>query len=467
MVDTRLSDDAQTLLNMNHAVNTSSLCRDGKWLIEDDAIKSLNINKQTISLYRTGTACPLNIHVAHGQKCHAPEPYGRCLFLYITAEGTSAMKHSISLIDWSRMCQYFSNDDNINTANNNSNNTTANNGALFCHLFEKYTGVTATPYNIRRAIADGVIKQSTDLQNVVSNRKGRPSKLKSNNNNTTARQQQKRNLADVLLPSTSKLTSIVVDRVTSLGSDDKLIESDDDLSLIAGIMKLKKLEKIQFEAKDARGKTKQMIFSICQVCNNHRVCEMRKNMSSHCRKCGLRQASIKRRDKRRQENSDARTATDSRTTFSNLTTAEITKRVSGLRQAKKRNAAQAKKLQSPKKKLAKVAKTAAPNSTPSETVQSYEVMYNEAVEKHKMDTLKLMKESAAKGEGSVSVDAMGEARNIAAMQRASILKHNGKQGTSHRNDVEVHAALSQAENDAVQLYIADAQKKKEEAALSK
>lgn len=96
-----------------------------------------------------------------------------------------------------------------------------------------------------RAIADGVIKQSADLQNVVPNtRKGRPSKLKSNNNNTTAtinNKQRKRNLVDELLPSTSKLTSIVVDRVTiSLGSDDKLIESDEDLSLIAGIMKLKK-----------------------------------------------------------------------------------------------------------------------------------------------------------------------------------------------------------------------------------
>ena len=290
--------------------------------------------------------------------------------------------------------------------------------------------------------------------------------------------QRKRNLVDELLPSTSKLTSIVVDRVTSLGSDDKLIESDEDLSLIAGIMKLKKVEKIQFEAKDARGKTKQMIFSICQVCNNQRVCEMRKNMAPYCRKCGLRQANKRRRDKRREENFDSRTATDSHTTFSNLTMAEIAKRVSGLRQASKRrrdknkqnNSAEAKKLRTPKG--AKDVTTAVANATLSETVQSYEAMYNEAVEKHKMDTLKLLKESAAKGEESVSVPAMEEARkvNIAAMQRAnaSILKHNGKQETSHRNDVEVHAALSRAENDAVQLYITDAQKKKKkEAALLK
>ena len=135
---------------------------------------------------------------------------------------------------------------------------------------------------------------------------------------------------------------------------------------------------------------------------------------------------------------------------------------------KQNNAVEAKKLRTTKG--GKDVTTTVANSTLSETVQSYEAMYNDAVEKHKMDTLKLLKESAAKGEESVSVAAMGEARkvNIAAMQRAneSILKHNGKQDTSHRNDVEVHAALSRAENDAVQLYITDAQKKKNEAALS-
>lgn len=112
----------------------------------------------------------------------------------------------------------------------------------------------------------------------------------------------------------------------------------------------------------------------------------------------------------------------------------------------------------------KIAPTAVSNSTPSETVQSYEAMYNEAVEKHKMDTLKLLKESAARGEKSVSVAAMGEARkvNIAAMSRANA------SNTSHRNDVELHAALTRAEGDAVHLYIADAQeKKRKEAAATK
>lgn len=62
-------------------------------------------------------------------------------------------------------------------------------------------------------------------------------------------------------------------------------------------------------------------------------------------------------------------------------------------------------------------------ATLSETVQSYGIMCNEAVEK--------LKESATKGEESVSRFCDWEARKvIAAMRRAnaSILKHNGKPG---------------------------------------
>lgn len=95
-------------------------------------------------------------------------------------------------------------------------------------------------------------------------------------------------------------------------------------------------------------------------------------------------------------------------------------------------------------------------------------MYNEAVQKHKMDTFELLKQSAARGEKSVSVAAIGEARkvNVAVMRRANanILKHSGKQ---FRKEQEVTAALSRAEAEAVQLYIAEAQKKKNEVAASK
>ena len=104
----------------------------------------------------------------------------------------------------------------------------------------------------------------------------------------------------------------------------------------------------------------------------------------------------------------------------------------------------------------------------SKALQSYIAMYNEAVQKHKKDTFKLLKQGAARGEKSVSVAAIGEARkvNVAVMRRANanILKHSGKQFCKEQ---EVTAALSRAEAEAVQLYIAEAQKKKNEVAASK
>jgi hypothetical protein len=63
-------------------------------MVVDVAMKHLNINTQTISHYRNGTH-PINVHVEHGVKVKAPEPYKHCLFLYITAEGTPATNYSI------------------------------------------------------------------------------------------------------------------------------------------------------------------------------------------------------------------------------------------------------------------------------------------------------------------------------------------------------------------------------------
>ena len=92
--------------------------------------------------------------------------------------------------------------------------------------------------------------------------------------------------------------------------------------------------------------------------------------------------------------------------------------------------------------------------------QSYETMFTRALEKHKMDTFKLLKESADRGEKSVSIAAIGEARkeNVAVMRRANALML--KFGGRHRTEAQLTAALSKAESDAVQVYIADARKKR-------
>jgi hypothetical protein len=108
--------------------------------------------------------------------------------------------------------------------------------------------------------------------------------------------------------------------------------------------------------------------------------------------------------------------------------------------------------------------TAAPDLNsmlPSQKMgKSYEAMFNEALNKHKIDTFELLKQSAAKGEKSVSVAAIGEARKA----NATVMRHANsmilKQGGKHRTDQEMKEELSSAENKAVQMYIANARKKK-------
>jgi len=101
-----------------------------------------------------------------------------------------------------------------------------------------------------------------------------------------------------------------------------------------------------------------------------------------------------------------------------------------------------------------------PNSVALPTGQSHESMFRGAVEKHKLDTVKLLTESAAKGEKSVSIAAIGKARkvNIAMMRHANDMALK-QRGGKHRTEQEITAALSKAENDAVQLYIVEARKK--------
>ena len=100
-------------------------------------------------------------------------------------------------------------------------------------------------------------------------------------------------------------------------------------------------------------------------------------------------------------------------------------------------------------------------SLPKGNSHSYEAMFTVALEKHKMDTVKLLKESAARGERSVSVTAIGEARteNVAVMRRANALMSKFM-GRLYRTEPQITAELSRAESDAVQVYIADAETKR-------
>ena len=88
------------------------------------------------------------------------------------------------------------------------------------------------------------------------------------------------------------------------------------------------------------------------------------------------------------------------------------------------------------------------------TRQSNEATFEEALEKHKTDTVELLKQAATKGENRVCIVAMGEVRKNTSdvMQRANPLITRQ----------EISIAFSKAENDAVQMYV-DIRRRVEEA----
>jgi hypothetical protein len=155
----------------------------GRWMEENDAIKHLGITAEVMAVYKN-CSCPSNIHLEHGRKVVAPMPYGRFQFVFISPEGTKALFGDITLRNWSRMCDYFSN--NVTQSDDADN-------VLFCGLFKQYTGLQATPTNIAAAFEAGLMKASAQLQKVAPRGRGRrPKNITNNNNNNKqpAQQQQ-------------------------------------------------------------------------------------------------------------------------------------------------------------------------------------------------------------------------------------------------------------------------------------
>jgi hypothetical protein len=130
------------------------LCSQGFWMTEDDAIKHLGITAAQMAVYKNHSS-PSNIHLEHGRLVKAPKPYSQFQFVFISPVGTKALFGEITLRNWSKMCDYFSN--NVTQSDDDDN-------VHFNGLFKKYTGLAATPTNITAAFEAGVIKSSAQLQ---------------------------------------------------------------------------------------------------------------------------------------------------------------------------------------------------------------------------------------------------------------------------------------------------------------
>jgi hypothetical protein len=144
----------------------------GVWMVEEDAIKHLGITAAEMAVYKN-LSCPSNIHLEHGGKVAAPMPYSQFQFVYISPDGTNAGLFDITLRQWSMMCDYFS--------HNNATQSNDDDNMLFNGLFEKYTGLEATPTKITAAFESGLMKSSAKLPKAAPKRRGR--RPKNNNNN--------------------------------------------------------------------------------------------------------------------------------------------------------------------------------------------------------------------------------------------------------------------------------------------
>ena len=96
---------------------------------------------------------PGNMHFVTGVKVGASNPYNQHRFVYISPEGTKAHYGNITLLIWSRMCHYFSNNTIQTDAAADDKDTTT-----FRQHFEVYTTLKATPANITAAFEKGVMK---------------------------------------------------------------------------------------------------------------------------------------------------------------------------------------------------------------------------------------------------------------------------------------------------------------------
>eukprot|EP00984_Skeletonema_dohrnii_P020771 scaffold10209_cov116-Skeletonema_dohrnii-CCMP3373.AAC.1 len=280
---------------MTAASDSSSLCPDGVWMTEEDAIKHLSLTKKQMRLFKN-EACPMNMHFEHGRYVHAPTPYSQFQFVYISPENTAPLFGDITLINWSRMCDYFSNniqtDDDVDMS--------------YRRHFTDYTTLPATPANITAAFDAGVLKHSSQLQNVAPKKRGRPSKSKNTTNNQTGQKKKRVNTVENLLPKADTLTQLVMDRFNQLQPEEE--SSDKDLCKLGGLMKLAEIDSLTFQAnrkKATKPTLVNIVFTVCCQCGCHRINEERKNQSPYCRKC-TQKMSRKRIKKRQEEHAQMR-----------------------------------------------------------------------------------------------------------------------------------------------------------------
>ena len=97
-----------------------------------------------------------SIHIESGHSSKV-EGYKKCEFVYLSKSGTRATANlALTLPKWCRLCQKLSEEDNWSSLDGKS--TTE---------FEQYTGVEATPENIRLSFKKGVFTSVQMIQSIL------------------------------------------------------------------------------------------------------------------------------------------------------------------------------------------------------------------------------------------------------------------------------------------------------------
>ncbi len=320
-------------------------------MIAEDAMERYGIKDAVMKLWRN-QACPANIFTVYGgkslHKTDVPMLYTKFHFVFIAPEGVSASLHPITLLEWSRMCDYFSN--TVNTVFRTDDEVDKS----FRVLFEKYTnGTEATPANIAKAFEEGVMKHSSKLPVPVPKKVGRPKKTTTttdnNNKKKSAENQKQKKMREEtvndLLPSEERLTNVVVNRYKQLEENE--VARDKELSKIGALMKLAEIDSLKFKHTKSRKSAAKvevnMIFTVCK-CGRNRVNEARKNQSTICKKCSVRQSIEKKCEQRRRDNSLNRVAADSCVPISALSPEEISIRMRNMKNERSKRENERKRL---------------------------------------------------------------------------------------------------------------------------
>eukprot|EP00986_Skeletonema_menzelii_P020755 scaffold32210_cov114-Skeletonema_menzelii.AAC.1 len=266
--------------------------------------------------------CPPNLHFERGNQVHAPEPYNKHTFVYISPTGTVCLgkdQWTLTLIQWTNMCSHLTDDLDQPSFPTSSCTSCAKEDKAF---FEAYTGLPATPTNIKQALDAKVVKTCKQLEDVPTTQGGRPKKNgnhnKKNNNKPATVTPATANKRKCIVPSINAIEKDVIERLGEVKAED--ISSDVALTQLAGLMRLKDMTAVHFLSDNKKMK---MVFTLCQSCNSHRACKMVSNLSPFCRDCQLANGKEKQLQRKREENLSERTAASSTTPLTHLTKEEL------------------------------------------------------------------------------------------------------------------------------------------------